>query len=235
VKPGSGLGPSSSLLMAVLCGLNALTSSDYSLEQLIDLAADLEAQCIGVPTGKQDYFAAAFGGVSALWFDVGGCRREPLLLNEEEMRELEGRLILSFTGAPRFSGATNWNMIRNYIEDNPGTVAGMKRIKETALAMHACIRERKWADLPRILDEEWRTRRTLAEGVTNETVETVMSAALKAGALANKLCGAGGGGCMISCIEPESRTAVEEAITAAGAEVLPFRLMRDGIRLEKTP
>jgi D-glycero-alpha-D-manno-heptose-7-phosphate kinase len=235
VKQGSGLGASSSLLMAVLSGLNALTSSDYSLERLIDLAADLEAQCIRVPTGKQDYFAAAFGGVNALWFDVGGCKREPLLLNEVEMHELEERLILSFTGAPRFSGATNWNMIRNYIEDNPGTIAGMRRIKETAMAMRACMRERNWKDLPRILDEEWRNRRTLAEGVTNETVETVMNAALNAGALANKLCGAGGGGCMISCIEPESRTAVEEAITAAGAEVLPFRFVSEGIRLENTP
>jgi len=234
IKQGSGLGASSSLLMGVLTGLNALTASDYSFEQLIDLAADLEAQCIRVPTGKQDYFAAAFGGVSAISFEVGGCKRESLLSNEDDVRELESRLILSFTGAPRFSGATNWSMIRNYIENNPRTVAGMKRIKETAAAMLACIRERDWNEFPRIVDEEWQNRRALAEGVTNETVESVMQAALNAGALANKLCGAGGGGCMITCIEPGTRTAVEEAVTMAGAEVLPFRIVNDGIRLETT-
>ena len=232
VKQGSGLGASSSLLMASLSALNELTAAAYSLENLIDFAADLEAQCIRVPTGKQDYFAAAFGGVNALRFEVGGCTRESVLSNEDDIRELESRLVLSFTGVPRFSGATNWSMIRNYIEGNPRTVAGIKRIKETALAMHACIRERNWKELPSIVAEEWQNRRTLAEGVTNETVETVMQAALDAGALANKLCGAGGGGCMITCIEPAARDKVEEAIAAAGAEVLAFRIVRDGIKLE---
>jgi D-glycero-alpha-D-manno-heptose-7-phosphate kinase len=234
-KRGSGLGASSSLLVAVLAALNNLTGSGFSYDQLIDLAANLEAQCIRVPTGKQDYFAAVFGGVNLLRFEVGGSKRECLLSDADAIRELENRLILSYTGAPRFSGATNWSMIRNYIENNSDTVAGMKQIKEIAIAMQSCILNRNWDDFAGIVDREWQRRRMLAQGVTNDAVENVMRAALEAGALSNKLCGAGGGGCMITCIKPESRPKVEAALTAAGAEVLPFRIVNDGIKLERLP
>jgi len=233
VRQGSGLGASSSLLMAVLASLNGLTESGYSYEQLIDFAADLEAQCIRVPTGKQDYYAAMFGGISSLWFEVEGNRRESLVKDMAEIRELENRLVLSFTGAPRFSGATNWNIIKGYIEQDPSTVAGLKQIKMTASAMRACILDRNWGEFAPLIDEEWRNRRTLAEGVTNEMVDGRMKATLSAGAMANKLCGAGGGGCMITCVEPDTRNRVEDALAKAGAEVLPFHIVDEGIRIER--
>jgi D-glycero-alpha-D-manno-heptose-7-phosphate kinase len=235
VKKGSGLGASSSLLIAALEALNIFTDSGYSTEQLIDIAADLEAQCIRVPTGKQDYFAASFGGVSALWFDVGGASREPLMQRPDDIRELEKRLVLSFTGTPRFSGITNWNMIKNYIEGDKTTVAGMKRIREISLAVRDAIAALDWHTLALMLNEEWQSRRQLAEGVTTGSVDAIMAAALDAGALANKICGAGGGGCMITCVEPERRHVVEAALTAAGAEVLPFTIVNEGITIERGP
>ncbi len=231
VIKGSGLGASSSLLIAVLAALNALSNSPYSRDELIDVAADLEAQCIRVPTGKQDYYAAVYGGVSALWFGVRGGKREKLLDNTA-VDELEKRLILSFTGAPRFSGATNWTMMRNYIEGNPETREGMKHIKQIALSMRSCLVKKDWDEFARLLDTEWQRRRTLGEGVTTDSVEKIMRAALHAGALANKLCGAGGGGCMITCIRPEERARVAAALTDAGAQVLPFKIITDGLKIE---
>ncbi|MBI5117828.1 GHMP kinase [Candidatus Poribacteria bacterium] len=235
VVKGSGLGASSSLLIATLAALNELMNSVYSSDELIDFAADIEAQCIRIPTGKQDYFAAVFGGVSALWFEVGGNQREDLLKDGDGIAELENRIILSFTGAPRFSGATNWSMIKNYIDNNPGTLAGMKQIKETAIAMRECILARNWKEFASVVNREWLNRRTLAEGVTNEQVETVMRAARSAGALANKLCGAGGGGCMITCVEPQDRSRVETALNAVGAQVLPFKIVKNGVKVERIP
>ena len=232
VRKGSGLGASSSLLIATLGALNELNNSGYSSRRMIDIAADLEAQCIRVPTGKQDYFAAVFGGVSALRFDVGGGRRENLLDDEDGIRELERRLVLSFAGEPRFSGATNWSLIKNYIEGNPDTVGAMRRIGDIARGMRECVIQRDWAGMASLLAQEWENRRALAEGVTNERVDSMMGAALNAGALAGKLCGAGGGGCMITCIEPEDREKVEDALTAAGAEVLPFKILTAGIKIE---
>jgi D-glycero-alpha-D-manno-heptose-7-phosphate kinase len=200
---------------------------------MIDIAADLEAQCIRVPTGKQYYFAAVFGGVSALRFDVGGGRRECLLDNKDDILELERRLILSFAGEPRFSGATNWNLIKHYIEGNPETVDAMKRIGYIAGKMRESVMQRDWAAMAALLAQEWENRRALAEGVTNERVDSMMDAALNAGALANKLCGAGGGGCMITCIDPEDRKEVEDALTAAGAEILPFKILTTGLEIKR--
>lgn len=232
VRKGSGLGASSSLLIAALGALRALNESDCSSERMIDIAADLEAQCIRVPTGKQDYFAAVFGGVSALRFDVGGGHREELLDDEDDIRELERRLVLSFAGEPRFSGATNWSLIKNYIEHNPGTVAAMRKIGDIARAMRECVIRRDWEGMASLLAQEWENRRALAEGVTTERVESMMSAARDAGALAGKLCGAGGGGCMITFVEPEDRDSVENALADAGAEVLPFKILSTGLKLE---
>ncbi len=231
VRKGSGLGASSSLLIGVLGALNAFTNSEYSPEQLIDIAANLEAQCIRVPTGKQDYCAAFFGGISGLWFDLRGIRREPLA-SAEDYRELEDRLILSFTGIPRFSGAPNWNMMKNYIDENHTTRRGMKEIKQIALEMRSCILKRDWDEFALLVSREWNKRRELAEGVSTDSVERIMQAAVSAGALANKLCGAGGGGCMITCIRPEDRRNVEAALSSSGAEVLPFRLVPEGMKIE---
>jgi D-glycero-alpha-D-manno-heptose-7-phosphate kinase len=231
VHKGSGLGGSSSLLIAVLGALNELTGSRYSPEQIIDIAANVEAQCIGVPTGKQDYFAAMFGGVNGLWFELYGNKRESLLA-PDDYRELESRLILSFTGSPRFSGASNWNMLKNYIDRNPVTVSGMKEIKEIAVTMRSCIVARDWDAFAMLVDREWQRRRRLADGVSNEVVEKIMSSALAAGALSNKLCGAGGGGCMITCVRPQDRSHVEAALVSAGAEVAPFQLVQKGMNVQ---
>jgi D-glycero-alpha-D-manno-heptose-7-phosphate kinase len=233
VRKGSGLGASSSLLIAALGALRALNESTCSSERMIDIAADLEAQCIRVPTGKQDYFAAVFGGVSALRFDVGGGKRECLLDDEEDVRGLERRLVLSFAGEPRFSGATNWSLIKNYIEGNPDTVAAIRRIGNIARGMRKCVIRRDWAGMASLMGEEWENRRVLAEGVSNERVDLMMSAALNAGALASKLCGAGGGGCMITFVDPEKRESVENALTDAGAEVIRFKILSAGMKLER--
>src|SRR5205823_496169 len=101
---GSGLGASSSLLIALSGALNALTGARYSPEEIITFGADLEAQNIRIPTGKQDYYAAMHGGVNAIWFNVGGNRIEPLLVDDAAVRTLEERLVLSFTGISHFSG-----------------------------------------------------------------------------------------------------------------------------------
>jgi D-glycero-alpha-D-manno-heptose-7-phosphate kinase len=212
--------------------LNEITESPYTLEQLIDIAANLEAQCIRIPTGKQDYYAAMYGGASGLWFNVFDNKRESLL-SPGQFQELEKRLILSFTGAPRFSGASNWNMLKNYIDQNPVTVSGMKQIKEISFAMRSCILNQDWELFSVLIEREWQSRRNLAKGVSTETVDKIMLAALHAGALANKLCGAGGGGCMITCIRPEDRANVEAALTSAGAEVLPFHLVQEGMKIER--
>ncbi len=133
---GSGLGASSSLLIALSGALRGFNhATDLTDEHLIQYGANLEAQNIRIPTGRQDYYPALYGGLNAIWFEVAGDRFEPLGVSEKFMADLEELLILSFAGEARFSGSSNWRMLKMYIEDQGTTVQNMKMIKQTALEM----------------------------------------------------------------------------------------------------
>ncbi|MBI3912444.1 MAG: hypothetical protein HY320_16105 [Armatimonadetes bacterium] len=232
---GSGLGASSSLLIALSGALNTLNGSGYHPEQLIDWGACLEAQNIGIPTGKQDYYAAVYGGVSAIWFEVSENRREALLVDERAIAELESRLLLSFTGISHFSGATNWDMLRNYIEGTGHTRERMRAIKRTALAMRDVLLCGDLDGFADVLHEEWENRRGLAEGVSTPAIDRMMAAAREAGALASKICGAGGGGCMITFVRAGRQADVRAALEMHGAQLLPYRIARQGLEVRERP
>lgn len=231
---GSGLGTSSALLMALSGALNEIESLNLSKGRLIDLGANIEAQVIGVPTGKQDYFPPLFGGVCSIWFDVEGHRVERLDEGSDLIDRLNERLMLTFTNINRFSGATNWAVLKRYIDREGDTVAHLRRIKEVALAMRQSLVVGDLDEFSRLLAVEWENRRALAERVTTSEIDGMIAAAEAKGARASKLCGAGGGGCMITYAEPEDAPAVKEALVDAGATLMPFQIVREGIRLEIT-
>jgi len=233
---GSGLGASSALLMALSSALNEIKNLGLSKDRLIDLGANIEAQVIGIPTGKQDYFPPLFGGVCSIWFDVDGHHLEQLdkagLPNPPDLIDhLNERLILTFTNINRFSGVTNWAMLKRYIEKEGDTVAHMRRIKEAALAIRQSLTTGDLDEFARLLAVEWENRKALAEGVTTPEIDAMIAVAEAKGARASKLCGAGGGGCMITYAEPEDVPAVKEALADAGATLMPFRIVREGIRM----
>lgn len=226
---GSGLGASSSLLVALLGALERLVGRAPSVSDLVNLAADLEAQTIRVPTGKQDYYAAVGGGASAIWFEPGRNRVEALPLDDGFAERLLGSMVLTFTGQSHFSAPTNWLMLKGYIDGHPDTHQGLDRIRETARAVRQAWLAQDITALGRLLGQEWDNRQRLAEGVSTPAVERAMAAAAAGGAVASKVCGAGGGGCMVS-ITPEGRAGqVARALVEAGFEVLEFGFDREGL------
>jgi len=230
IPKGSGLGTSSSLLISLTGALDALNQTHLTADQMIDCGANIEAQSLRVPTGKQDYFAAYYGWFNAIWSEVKGCRVERIPLSEQRADELNERLILSFTGQPRFSGANNWDLVKGYIDDVGDTRQVLRELRQSGFDMADCLKAGAPTDrFVELLRQEWEIRKRCAEGVTNPDVERIIAAAEKAGALANKLCGAGGGGCMISFAEPENRDAVIRALEANGARHMPYRVARKGL------
>jgi len=228
---GSGLGASSALLMALSSALNETENLGLSKDRLIDLGANIEAQAIGIPTGKQDYFPPLFGGICSIRFDVDGHRLERLDEGSDLLDRLNERLILTFTNINRFSGITNWAILRRYIEKEGDTVAHLRRIKEVAWALHQSLVADNLDEFARLLAVEWENRKALAEGVTTPEIDAMIAAADAKGAHASKLCGAGGGGCMITYAEPENVPAVREALVNTGATLMPFRIVPEGIQM----
>jgi D-glycero-alpha-D-manno-heptose-7-phosphate kinase len=230
LPPGTGLGASSTLLMALMHGLNRMTGARLPSPRIIDFGADLEAQHILIPTGKQDYFPAVYGGANALHFGVHGIRREPLKLSAAFKTSLAMSGLLVSTGASRFSGTNNWNMLKRTIDRVEHTPQKLEKIYRCAELMREAILEEDLKKMARALENEWQVRRTLAAGVSTPKIDKLHTAARKAGAWGGKILGAGGGGCYF-CLAPPAKVAeVRRALEGQGATSLPFSVAMQGAR-----
>lgn len=232
---GSGLGASSALLVAAISGLLELRGERESPAAIIGLAASIETAAIGVPTGKQDYIAAVFGGVSLLEFGYRDFSRRSVPLDASAPRSLGEMIVLTYTGQGRFSGMNNWDVTKAFVDGNEEVRDKLVRIRDVARNACRAIERGAVEELPELVAEEWRLRRTLATGVSTPRIEAIMAAANGAGALANKICGAGGGGCMISFARPGDRVPVQRAIQDAGGTIMPFAIVGEGVVVERRP
>jgi D-glycero-alpha-D-manno-heptose-7-phosphate kinase len=229
VPHGSGLGASSSLLIALSAALDRLNGTHFTTDQFIDWGANIEAQSIGIPTGKQDYYGAVYGGASAIWFRLDRNERTAVVTDEDLLRQLESSVILTFTGESRFSGTSNWNMLKAYVENIGNNRQSMRAIQRTALAMHEALQAGDFIRFAELVDEEWNNRKQLADGVTTARIDALIAAAAQAGAWSSKICGAGGGGCMITVAPADKHAQVIAALEASGARHLEYRIARRGL------
>jgi D-glycero-alpha-D-manno-heptose-7-phosphate kinase len=224
---GAGISGSSALMIAATAALARFTDRHLTLEQMRVIAQNVEAQIINVPTGCQDYYPALYGGVSAIHLDFDGIHREAIPISPEE---IESRFVLAYTGLPRKSGINNWEVFKAHIEGDQRVFRNFERIAEIAGAMHQALLHGDWEDVARLLREEWKLRRTNAPGITTPLIDKLVSVAGKNGGKAAKVCGAGGGGCVIFLAEQGATSRVATAIGENGGRVLPLQVARNGLR-----
>ena len=225
---GAGISGSSALMIATTAALARFTSRHLTLEQMRVIAQNVEAQIIEVPTGCQDYYPALYGGISAIRLDADGIHREAVPIAPEE---IESRFVLAYTGAPRKSGINNWEVFKEHINGNRRVFRNFEQIAAIAAAMHQALVAGKWDEVAQLLRDEWKLRRSNAPGITTPLIDKLISVAGKHGGRAAKVCGAGGGGCVIFLVEKGAASRVATAIGDAGARVLPLQVARDGLRL----
>ena len=228
---GAGIAGSSALNVAVCGALARWTGCTEESEALLETAKNVEAQAIRVPTGLQDYRPAMYGGIAAI--ELGEHRVIRVALGVDP-HELERRIVLCYTGAPRNSGTNNWEIMKRHIDGDRHIFDCFERIRDTAAAMRVALERGNWEATGRHLAEEWSNRKRLAPGVTTPLIDELIARALAAGASAAKVCGAGGGGCLFCLTPPERAGAVRETLAAGGARLLDFRIETDGLRLNVT-
>jgi D-glycero-alpha-D-manno-heptose-7-phosphate kinase len=224
---GAGISGSSAMMISISAALARFVGRDIDIEQIRLIAQNVEAQLIRVPTGCQDYYPAMYGGVNAIHLDPDGIHCEPIPIPGEEMNK---RFVLFYTGAPRQSGINNWEVFKQHINGDKHVIRNFAEISRIAQEMHRAVSHAKWDDVERLLHEEWKLRRTNAPGITTPLIDKLIAAAKKQGARAAKVCGAGGGGCVVAFIEEGSRERVHEAIRKNGGQPLDFQVARDGLR-----
>ena len=225
---GAGIAGSSALAVACCGALAKWTGHPLAGDALLDVAMNVECQTIRVPTGVQDYRPALYGGIAAVELGVDGVRRTGLSVDP---RELERRLVLAYTGAPRQSGTNNWEIYKRHLDGDRGVFDSFERIRDTAVAMRAALEAGRWDEVGAQLAREWENRKRLAPGVSTPAIDALIAGATAAGATAGKVCGAGGGGCLVAFGPPETRDAVARALSQAGARVLDFTIEAEGLRV----
>jgi D-glycero-alpha-D-manno-heptose-7-phosphate kinase len=227
---GAGISGSSALMIASTAALAKFTGREMGLEDTRVLAQNIEAQLIEVPTGCQDYYPALYGGASAIHLDPDGIHREPIPV---PLEEIDSRFVLAYTGAPRKSGINNWEVFKAHIDGNRKVHRNFDSITAIAQAMHKALGNAQWEEVARLLREEWKLRRTNAPGITTPYIDSLIATARKNGGVAAKVCGAGGGGCVIFMAKEGARGRVEDALRAAKATILPFQVSREGLSVER--
>lgn len=225
---GAGIAGSSALTIAVCGALAEWSGGGGEPDRLLQVAMNVECQTIGVPTGVQDYRPALYGGIAAIELGVDGVRRIGL---DVDPRELERRIVLADTGAPRQSGTNNWDITKRHIDGNRDVFDCFERIRDTAAAMRTALEREAWDEVGRQIAIEWDNRKRLAPGVTTPAIDDLMARASRAGATAGKVCGAGGGGCLFCYGPPDARDAIAEALAAGGARRLDYRIETEGLRV----
>jgi D-glycero-alpha-D-manno-heptose-7-phosphate kinase len=225
---GAGIAGSSALNVAVCGALAAYTGQDLDGEPLLDIAKDVEAQVIRVPTGLQDYRPAYYGGIAAVELHAGQPRRVAL---DVDAGELERRLVLCYTGEPRNSGTNNWEITKRHIDGDQHVFDCFERIRDTAADMRDALTRGDWDATAKALATEWDNRKRLAPGVTTPAIESLIARATAAGAKAAKVCGAGGGGCLFCLALPDDVAEVREALAVGGATILDFRVETTGLEV----
>ena len=226
---GAGLAGSSTLNIACIGALNKLVGDRYPVERFIPIAANVECQVIRVPTGFQDYYSAQYGGVSNINFDAAGMRREELPV---AAAELEKRIAVCYTGEPRNSGTNNWEITKAHIDGDKQIFSIFEGIRDTAIKLKHALIEQSWDEVGEILAAAHPQRQLLSPNITTPQMDHLISTALANGAIAPKVCGAGGGGCIAFYCEDGRRPEVEAALAQQeGAKVLDWHVNAAGLTI----
>ena len=225
---GAGIGGSSAMAVAICAALDRFTGAGKSKVDWIHISRDAEAIVINVPTGTQDHYPPAFGGAAAIELPPGGEHRVELRVN---LDELERHFVVCYTGKPRQHGINNWEVFKAQIGGKRSVQTSLERISIVAQQMRLAFEKPDWSEAGRLMREEWSFRKRNLPTISTKLIDRVIESARRNGALAGKVCGAGGGGCVVLLIEPEARERVEKAIDDTGAKVLPVTVDRQGVQV----
>ena len=227
--PGSGLGSSSALVVALVEAFRALLGLPLGLYDVAHLAFEIERQDLGLAGGKQDQYAAAFGGANFIEF-LSGDRVivNPLRVSSHILNELEASLVTCFTGVSRRSERIIEEQQRGMASAAADAMAGLHQMKQDAIEMKLALLTGNTGAIADILNRSWLAKKRTAVGVSSDLIDGLLTTAMDNGALAGKVSGAGGGGFMMFIVPPERRTRFTRAMNAAGGSAGPVHFTTGG-------
>ncbi len=227
--PGSGLGGSGSLGVALVSAMDALRGDRRLPAEVAGAAFVIETEEAGIVGGSQDQYAAALGGIQFLAYGEPRVTSTRLRVPGRCLRELEQSLVLCYSGASRFSADTHHAVWGAFGRGEAGVVRALEGLKACAHEMRQALDRGDCAQVAQVLNENWRHQQALAPDMRTPAMAELERVAFEAGADGGKACGAGAGGCQLFLARPGREFDVAEALTAAGGRVLRFALDHAGV------
>jgi D-glycero-alpha-D-manno-heptose-7-phosphate kinase len=227
---GSGLGTSSTLVVAILGAFVEMLKLPLGDYDIAHLAYEIERYDLKLAGGRQDQYAATFGGVNFMeFFENDKVIVNPLRIRSQYMHELENNLVLYFTATSRESATIIKEQVKNVTSKDEKSIEAMHQLKEQARMMKDALLKGKLSEIGEILDYGFQQKRKMAANISNSSIEEIYEAAKKAGATGGKISGAGGGGFMIFFCPGNTNYAVKEALLKFGGEVKNYTFTKYGV------
>jgi len=218
---GGGLGGSSSLTISIMKAFAQFCGRKFnSAHELVHVAHNIEAEILNTPTGTQDYYPAVSGGLNILKFNYDGIQQETF---QVENSPLAQHFLLVYTGKAHHSGLNNFEVMKGAVGKDPRTMQALKDIRNIAERTEKAVRGQTWSALPQLFREEFEARVRLAPAFSCPEIEKLNELSLHNGAEAVKICGAGGGGCVLVWTPENKKEGVANACQKAGFQVLATR------------
>ncbi len=227
---GSGLGGSSALAITLVRALSEIAGHPVDGEDLIFLVRDLETRLLGIPAGIQDYYPPVYGGLGSLHLIPGKPARHAL---QTPVHDLAPHMVLHYTGVAHFSGTNNWQLYKRQVEGKKKVQKGLSRIAETSIEMERALDAGNFEAAGAALRKEWEHRKALIDGISTPEVDAAIDAARGAGAWGGKVCGAGGGGCVVFLCPPDRRADVVRALADVPGRVLDVAPVAHGMSVDR--
>lgn len=214
---GGGLGGSSSLCISIIKAFCSWLEKDMDPNSMVRLAHNIESRMLGTPTGTQDYYPPILGGMLSLQYAAAGVDYQSI---DFDLEQFNDHMTLVYTGKPHVSGLNNWEVMKKAVDQDVATLSSLNSLAKVAAEMEKAVKAKDWSSLPEIFDAEYRYRTELSPVFSSKQIKELKALADAEGALATKICGAGGGGCVLLWNPPENRENLESKINEAGFQVL---------------
>jgi D-glycero-alpha-D-manno-heptose-7-phosphate kinase len=228
--PGSGLGSSSTMVVALIGLIKHLQRLPLTSYELAELAYKIERVELGIKGGMQDQYAAAFGGFNFIEFGASRVIVNPLRIPKEVINELEYVLLLCYTGKTRLSANIITSQIDSYKSKERSVLHAMDELKRITVELKNALLQGRVTDFGRLLHEAWINKKQMAKQITTTNIDALYEAARANGALGGKILGAGGGGYLLLCCEFDKKHLVAEKLEKLGGQIVEFTFEMNGLQ-----
>jgi D-glycero-alpha-D-manno-heptose-7-phosphate kinase len=228
--PGSGLGSSSTVVVALIGLIQHWKRLPLTNYEIAKLAYHIERKELGIEGGMQDQYAAVFGGFNFIEFDASAVIVNPLRVDNEVINELEYNLLLCYTGKTRLSANIINTQVDNYIRGKEDVLIAMDELKNITLEMKAALLQGRLSDFGHLLHEAWKNKKKMAKQITTSNIDLLYETARENGALGGKILGAGGGGYLMLYCPFDKKHIIAEELEKLGGQAIEFSFDYHGLQ-----